>query len=75
MKISYSPDVDIAYIKLGKGKYKISEQRAKGDIVVDFSDKGKIIGLEIFYASKVAPELVRQFEGAKKLKEINFAAN
>lgn len=75
MKISYSPEVDIAYIKLGKGKYKISEQKAGGDVVVDFSVEGKVIGLEIFYASKVVPELVKNFDGSRKRKEINFAAN
>jgi uncharacterized protein YuzE len=72
MKITYSPEADIAYIKLGRGKYDISHEKEDG-VVVDVSKSGKIIGFEIMYASKTMPQIVRQFEGAKKFKELNFA--
>lgn len=73
MKVTYSPEADIAYIKIGKGKYDISQGKDDG-VLVDVSKSGKIIGFEIMYASKTAPQIVKLFQGEKRQKEISFAS-
>lgn len=56
MKFEYDKEVDAAYIYL---KYPIKDGEAKrtielnDSIIVDFDDKGKILGVEILGASKV----------------------
>jgi len=51
MKIRYSKDVDAMYISLDKGDYEISEEIGDG-IIMDFSKKGSLIGMEILDASE-----------------------
>ena len=56
MKFEYDKDVDAAYIYL---EYPIKEGEAKKtielneDIIVDFNEEGKLLGVEILNASKV----------------------
>lgn len=56
MKIEYDKEVDAAYIYI---EYPIKDGEAKKtielneNIVVDFDDKGKLLGVEILNASKV----------------------
>ncbi len=56
MKFEYDKEVDAAYIYL---KYPIKDGEAKrtielnDSIIVDFDDKGKILGVEILGASKI----------------------
>lgn len=59
MKITYSSDVDIAYIELESGKYSISKELA-GGVVVDMSKNGKILGFEVYKASKKLPSFIKK---------------
>ncbi len=63
MKTTYSSDVDIAYIELEFGKYSISKE-LPGGVVVDMSKNGKILGFEIYKASKRLPSFIKK---AKKV--------
>lgn len=68
MKITHDKTIDVAYIELEPGKYKVSKELA-GGIVVDMSKEGKILGLEIYDASKRTPNLVKKtVERQEKLK-------
>lgn len=51
MKITYDKKVDAMYIRLKKGSYDHSK-KVTDDILVDVSNKGEILGLEILDASK-----------------------
>ena len=56
MKFEYDKDVDAAYIYL---EYPIEEGEAKKtielneNIIIDFDEKGKLLGVEILNASKI----------------------
>lgn len=73
MKITYDKKVDAMYIKLRKGRYDHSK-KVTGDILVDVSKKGEVLGLEILDASrnigKVKPEKV-----AVEFTSLPFVAN
>jgi uncharacterized protein YuzE len=49
--MSYDPEADAAYIYLARGK--IDRQEIIGDFVADVDADGRILGLEILFASKV----------------------
>lgn len=54
MKITYDKAVDAMYIKLNeKASYKESKKVSE-DVIIDYSQDGLIIGLEILAASKNA---------------------
>ena len=66
MEIRYDKEVDAMYIKLSEGRYLESEELEDG-VIIDFSDEGKIIGLEILNVrSKIKnlEELKRVFSDA-----------
>lgn len=65
MKLTYSKDVDIAYIKLESGKYEVSQELSHG-VVVDMTQKGKILGFEIYEATKRLPSFIRKTKKAVK---------
>ncbi len=72
MKLSYDPEVDIAYLKIDEGlKYANTESFSIdnflpfGMINIDLSSEGKIIGFEVSYASKYLSKSL--LESAKKL--------
>ena len=56
MKLEYDKDTDAAYVYLkfpiGDGEVKKTKQ-VHEDIMFDFDDKGKLIGVEILNASRV----------------------
>lgn len=54
MKITYDPAVDAMNIKFQSGKYDISKEIAE-DIIVDYTNDGKVISIEILNASKKIP--------------------
>ena len=60
--ITYDPEADAMYIRLQKGRYKVSEELDDG-IVVDRDKKGKVLGIEILWVKKRL--------GKKFLKKIN----
>ncbi len=51
MKIVYDPEVDALRISLFEGKAVESEEISP-NIILDYSDEGKIISIEILHASK-----------------------
>lgn len=51
MKITYDKKTDSLYIKFKKGHYDHTK-KVTDDILVDVSDKDKVLGLEILDASK-----------------------
>jgi uncharacterized protein YuzE len=51
MIFEYHPDTDMLYIKLSDGTSVESEEIAPG-VVLDFSDRNRVIGVEIEDASK-----------------------
>ena len=50
MKIKYDPNADAIYIQFQEGKYEISKE-IEEDIIVDYTNEGKVIGIEILNIS------------------------
>jgi uncharacterized protein YuzE len=59
--VTYDPEHDHAYIKLGEGKYVESEQ-VTPDIVLDFDENGALVGIELSNANLHLPANLRQIE-------------
>lgn len=51
MKITYDKNTDAMYIHLNKGRYAKSK-KVTDDILVDVNKTGKVLGVEILFASK-----------------------
>lgn len=51
MKLKYDKETDILYICFNKEKVKESDESKPG-IIIDYSAKGSIVGIEIIDASK-----------------------
>lgn len=57
MKITYDPYADAMYIHTnGKKKGKVHTQQIKSDLMVDFGQKGDLIGIEILEVSRKMPK-------------------
>jgi uncharacterized protein YuzE len=52
MKITYDKSVDAMYIKLNEKLTYKSSKKVSDDVLIDYSDDGKIIGVEVLTASK-----------------------
>ena len=52
MKIKYDKKVDAMYIKLNENEPYHSTKKVTDDVLVDYSKKGKVIGVEVLDASK-----------------------
>jgi uncharacterized protein YuzE len=52
MKFNYYPDTDSLYIDLSEKVSATSQEVAPG-VVLDFDDKGQLIGIDIDQASKI----------------------
>jgi len=52
MKLNYYPETDSLYIDLSERKSVESKEVADG-IIVDFDEKGAVVGFDIDHASKV----------------------
>lgn len=52
MKFSYHPDTDSLYIHLSESVSVESEEVAP-NIVLDFDEQGKVVGIDIDHASKI----------------------
>jgi len=50
MKIKYDKEVDVLYIEFVNDKVVESDEE-KQDIIIDYNDKGNIIGIEVLNAS------------------------
>jgi len=51
MKVKYDKEVDVLYISLNQEAIDESDESKPG-IVIDYSEKGNIVGIEILDASK-----------------------
>jgi uncharacterized protein YuzE len=60
MKIKYDKEVDVVYITFSSATVKESDEDKPG-IILDYDEKGEIIGIEILDASQRMPE-VSKFE-------------
>ena len=50
MKITYDPKIDAIYIQFQEGEYNISKEIGDG-IVLDYTEDGKVMGIEILEVS------------------------
>ncbi|RLG96068.1 DUF2283 domain-containing protein [Candidatus Bathyarchaeota archaeon] len=66
--IKYDPGADALYIKLKEGKIADSEEVGEG-VIVDYDDKGEVIGIELIEFSKKRIDL-----GELIVKGLNVAA-
>jgi len=67
LRIKYDRTADALYIKLGDGPVADSDMIAPG-IIVDYNEKGEIIGIEILEFSKQKLDLTKLvIEGPEKL--------
>jgi len=66
--IKYDPGADALYVKLREGKVADSEEVGEG-VVVDYDDKGEVIGIELLEFSKKRVDL-----GELIVKGLNVAA-
>jgi uncharacterized protein YuzE len=51
MKVDCDKENDIIYLRFSEKEYAYSEE--KEDIVVDYDEKGKVVAIEIFGASRL----------------------
>ena len=51
MKVKYDKEVDILYINLSNEPIKESDESKPG-IIIDYSESGNVVGIEILDASK-----------------------
>ena len=54
MKITYDSKIDTVYIQFQEGEYNISKEIGDG-IVLDYTEDGKIMGIEILEVSQKMP--------------------
>jgi uncharacterized protein YuzE len=52
MRITYDPSVDILYIRLREGAIEESDEITP-EIIADYANEGKLVGIEILDASEV----------------------
>lgn len=52
MKLEYDKDVDAAYIYIEESRKVSSTTKVTDDIMLDFDNKGRVIGIEVLNASK-----------------------
>jgi uncharacterized protein YuzE len=51
MRISYDTKFDVLYVKFSEGRRRAFAEKLNPDIAIDFSEDGKIIGMEVLRAS------------------------
>ena len=51
MKVKYDKEIDVLYISLSEDPVKESDE-SKSGVIIDYSDKGNVVGIEILDASK-----------------------
>ncbi|HKR07129.1 MAG TPA: DUF2283 domain-containing protein [Bacteroidia bacterium] len=52
MVVNYDSKTDLLYLRLDQGPHQVINKKITDDIVLDIDEDGKIIGIEIMYASK-----------------------
>jgi len=58
MKVRYDKSLDILYLSFSNEKIYESDEDKKG-IILDYSDNGKIVGIELLNASKQMSDPVK----------------
>ena len=58
MKVKYDKSLDILYLLFSDEKIYESDEEKKG-IILDYSNDGKIVGIELLNASKQMPNPVK----------------
>ncbi|MBN1377411.1 DUF2283 domain-containing protein [Candidatus Woesearchaeota archaeon] len=61
MKIEYDQDADALYIYLRNEKVDHSKN-VDDNTVIDFDEKGKVIGIEILFVKERNPELLKELK-------------
>ncbi|MBS3074491.1 DUF2283 domain-containing protein [Candidatus Pacearchaeota archaeon] len=76
MSYEYEEDLDILYISNNPEKERAAENLVIGNIVVDISDSGKVLGVEIDSASRFLNFPANQLKNLKNSKiEVMRAGN
>ena len=52
MKITYDPEVDALYIRFVDGPVEALTRRLSDDIALNYTDEGRVVGIEILAASE-----------------------
>lgn len=55
MKVKYNKEVDVLYITLSDEPISESDEGSRG-VIIDYSEKGNIVAIEIIDASKQMPQ-------------------
>ncbi len=63
MKIEYDPEVDALYIQIREAQAERTEELESG-VIVDYDDRGNLIGMEVLNASKRVERLLPAAEAA-----------
>jgi uncharacterized protein YuzE len=71
MKFNYYQETDSLYIELSSNESSDSKEVADG-VVIDFDDKGNIVGIDIDHASKIV-DLSRIESNSLPTKHLNVA--
>lgn len=69
MHITYDKEADAAYISLQDDKVHTSVE-ADNNTVIDYDKEGRVVGIEILDASTSNPEIIKQAQIIRKLKEL-----
>jgi len=56
MKLQIDHEADALYLRLDDSRILESEQVSPG-VILDFNDKGQVVGVEMLYLSRRTPEL------------------
>ncbi len=62
MKITYDSDADAMYIYLDEEAKVDRTKEVDKDVIVDYDNKGKIIGVELLFVKEKRPELLKQIK-------------
>ena len=71
MKFHYDKKIDALYLRFNEKRYRESDEVSPG-IILDYGQKGKIIGLEVLDASKHFP---RKFNSELKKRRLPVMLN
>lgn len=61
MKITYDPDADAMYIYLKEGK-SFKTKEVDDNTILDYDNKGNVIGIEILFVKERMPQLLKEFK-------------
>ena len=72
MKVRFDEEADVVYIRLDKSRKIIESQEVERGIVLDFDDRGEVVGIEILGVKKRIPlEQLKELAIFTRGKEYN----